>query len=361
MLDCTPKFSYTQYMLTLTKASIETKLIIKWGIISIITLFVLFFLLKGAIYLKELFFPTPPPKPTVLYGQLPVILFPQSVSDQNFTYSIYTISGDLPSLPTVAKIYKMTYNPPDLLALQKAQKMVSAIGFNSTPYEVSNKIYTWSANDKIQRHLTMDILTYNFDISSTLTSDPFVVSGVNVPDKQRAIDFIHGSVGGMGLLYDDLDQTKSKAVLLKADNDKFVEASSFPDAQFVRVDLFQKDVDGLPIYYENADKSSMNFLIGGGESSPQILRANFFYQTPTQDFSTYPLKTIMEAYSELATGSAYIASYYGTNKNIKIRDAFLAYYMGSVPQSYLMPIFVFGGDDGFYAYVSAVTDEWINK
>ena len=36
-------------------------------------------------------------------------------------------------------------------------------------------------------------------------------------------------------------------------------------------------------------------------------------------------------------------------------------YLENKEQNFLMPVVVFEGDNGFIAYVSAVTDEWINK
>lgn len=360
MLDCTRKFSYTQYMFTLTEASLDTKLILKWGAIILASLFALFFIFKFLVYVKNIFFPTPPPKPTVLYGKLPAIFFPQSITNENFKYSVNTISGELPVFQAIAKVYTMSFNTPDLLALQRAQRMVSVLGFNSTPTELQNNLYEWFSNDKSQKIIRMDTTSNDFVLSGSLTSDPFVVSGVNLPDQQGAIDMVQGALKAMGLMYDDIDPIKSKAVILKMENNKFVQANSISEAKFTRVDLFQKDVDGLPVYYENADKSVMNFLVTGGNSG-QILWGNFTHQSPTLDFSTYPLKTTDQAYKDLTSGKAYIANYYGTSQNIQINNMFLAYYIGSSIQSYLMPIFVFQGNNGFYAYVPAITDGWISK
>ena len=47
--------------------------------------------------------------------------------------------------------------------------------------------------------------------------------------------------------------------------------------------------------------------------------------------------------------------------NVEINNVFPAYYVSTKTQVYLMPIFVFQGSNNFYAYVPAVTDEWINK
>ena len=58
---------------------------------------------------------------------------------------------------------------------------------------------------------------------------------------------------------------------------------------------------------------------------------------------------------------AYIASYYGGSSNVSIKNIFLGYYIGATKQNYLMPIVIFEGERGFFAYVSAVRDEWISN
>jgi len=156
----------------------------------------------------------------------------------------------------------------------------------------------------------------------------------------------------------DIDQTKTQANLLSLKNGSLVPATSVSNTQLIGVVFYQKDVDGLPIYYENPNSSNINILVG---SNHKILEANYIHQTVTGDFSTYPLKTVQQAFADLKQGKGYIASYYGPSTNIVINNVFLAYYIGSQTQKYLMPIVVFVGNNDFYAYVPAVTDGWINN
>ena len=46
---------------------------------------------------------------------------------------------------------------------------------------------------------------------------------------------------------------------------------------------------------------------------------------------------------------------------VKIRRVFLGYYDADVSTGYAMPIYIFLGDQGFTAYVSAVSEQWIKK
>lgn len=348
-------------MFTLTKASAETKLILKWLAISFVGLIVLVMLFRFAVAVKNALFPTPPPKPTVGFSKLPIILFPESATDKKYTYTVNTLTGQLPTFDNQIKVFKMAYNAPDLLGLQNAQKKANALGFSSSPYQISSQLYEWLANDKAQRHIRMNIINFNFIITASPQQDPFVLSAINLPNEQIGIQFAQNQLQSAGVYYGDLDQSKTKTSFYKLLNNNFTPGTSLSDAQFIRIDYFQGDVNSLPIYYEKPDSSIMNLLISGGQNQEQIIGANFIHQSPTSEFETYPIKTAKQAYDELTSGKGYIASYGGSSQNIQIKNVFLAYYIGSSPQDFLMPVIIFQGNDGFYAYVSAVTDEWINK
>src|SRR4030042_3650427 len=119
MLDCTVKFPYTQYMFTLTIASKEVKIILKWAAVITAVLIVLFILFRITMFLGNVFFPSPPPKPTLYFGKLTYPALPKSISNKIFTYSLNTVTGNLPKLSTVAKINRIEVPKPDLLSLKK--------------------------------------------------------------------------------------------------------------------------------------------------------------------------------------------------------------------------------------------------
>ena len=105
--------------------------------------------------------------------------------------------------------------------------------------------------------------------------------------------------------------------------------------------------------------SPINVLIGEVLDQPEVVEANFIHQIPSDEYSTYPIKTSNLAFEELKKNKAYIASS-PQNGKISIKNITLGYYIGEKEQDYLVPIIVFEGN-GFEAFVSAVTDEWTNK
>lgn len=212
--------------------------------------------------------------------------------------------------------------------------------------------------------IRVNILTNNFVIASEYLSDINILSAKNLPSQSKAIDIAQGMLGNMNLISDDLDLEKTKTNLYAIKNGTLTPATSMSTAQIIEVIFYQKDIDKIPILYEKANSSNINILVGAGGGygyNGQIVTANYKHQAVSAEVSTYPIKTSVQAFNELKQGKGYIASYNGTSSNISIDNVFLAYYMGGMPQDFLMPIFVFTGNDNFYAYVPAVTDEWINK
>lgn len=365
MLDCTLKFSYTQYMYTLSDASRQTKKALKYLAIFIVALLILVFVVRGLLVIIAKLFPPAPPKPTLAFGKLPAITFPQDVTDANLTYSIDTLTGDLPPVSTQTKVYEIVKPQPDLLAVTKAQSMVSTAGFNSSSTEISDRVFEWADNPNglgINRSIRMDTLNYSFNIYSKYASDSAVLSASNLPDQNQAVSLVKDTLSGMGLLGQDIDSSKTKTHLYALKNGSLTTSTSLSNTQIIQVILYQQDVNGLTIYYEKPNFSNISLLVASSIAGfGQIVGGTYIHQQISDNWGTYPLKTPQQAFAELKQGKAYIASYYGNSNKISIRNAFLAYYMSSQPQDFLMPIIVFQGDNDFFAYTSAVTDVYINK
>jgi hypothetical protein len=346
-------------MFTLSQASYDTKEILKWGGIFIAGLVVVVVFIQMFLMVKEIIFPTPPPKPTVAFGKLDPQLFPANVSDKKFTYKINTLSGYLPVYNDLGKVYKIKTFTPDLLSLQNATAKVAVAGFTANPTQLSNTSYQWNttARSGLLQSIKVNIVDDNFTLTSDFLSNQAALSGAlsKETDVIKAANFYFNQINPLPT---DIDNTKTQTTLFAAENGLLTPATSFANAQAIRVDFFQKDVNGLPIVYGQPHASDINILVGPND---QIFQAQYFYQTPTKESATYPLITSTQAYQELQSGNAYIASYDGTSTTVSITDVTLAYYMSSQNQSYLMPIFVFQGSNNFTAYVPAVTDVWINK
>ena len=330
-------------------------------------LFLILVLFRVGFILRDRLFPKTPPAPTVSFGKITPVNFPENVSDKNFNYSLDTISGDFPQFPDRFKVYKISKPQPDLLALQKAKSKVNGVGFISPELLISAESYQWNekanpdSNATLDRSLTMNILTGDFTFSSNFISDPIVLSSANLDDANTAINSAQNFLSQMSSFPSDIDSSKTKTFLFSIKNNTLTSAPSISGSQVVEVDFFQKDMDNLPIYYPKAVNSIISVLVVGGKNEPQVAQVNFSHQAVSDESSTYPIKTAKQAFDELKQGKGYIASYFGTSADISIRNVFPGYYLGEKKQDYLIPVAIFQGDNGFYAYVPLITDEWISK
>lgn len=323
---------------------------------------ILYFGIKIGFAIKEALHPTPPPPPTVSYGKLPAIIFPTQGDLPSFTYSVNTVTGTLPDLGDRATVHKIKSIQPNLLALDNAKTALNAVGFTNNPKPVNETDYSWTNNETPAKTIMLNIQTDNFALTSSYKDDATIDQATNLPDQTHAIGAINDFLTNLKAVPDDIDDSKTKISLFAISNGTLAPATSLSSAQIVRVDLFQKDVDKLPIYYSQPSYSSMNFLLGSTDTlDPQIVEAHFFHQSISSDSATYPIKTAQNAVDDLKAGKVYIASYPPETTQITIRNITLGYFMSNSQQPYLMPIIILQGDNNFFAYDSAVTDEWIGK
>lgn len=347
-------------MITLHKIAEETRTLFKWSTISLLALISLILIFKTGINIKEYFYPTPVPPPTVSFGKLPQISFLPNTTTKSLSYTINTLSGTLPTFPDRVKIYQITQPQPNLLALKRAQERVVEAGFDPPATSISDTIYQWQTQSQLSKKLTQNILSFNFNLSTNFLNNQNLFNKEPLSENE-AVDVTRSYVSKISLFHEDIDTAKTKITPLLFKDSQLVAATSISTTQVIRVDLYQKNIDNLPVYYPHPPFSTMNFLVAGKRPREEILEANFYHQIINETSATYPIITADEAFSQLKKANAYIAAYYGTDNQIKIKNVYLGYYLGEITQDYLMPIVIFEGNDGFFAYISAVKEEWINK
>lgn len=330
--------------------------------VSIVALILLFVFFKIATFIKELVAPTPPPAPTVAFGKIKLVSFPQNFDDKTYSYTINTLSGDLPTLPDRITVYKLQQPVPNLLGLDKAKEIAASDGFANTPVALTDTTYQWTKTDPFPTTLDMNIQSFDFSLTSQYTTDPTVTSAANMPDEQTASTFSHQFFDKFMPLPNSIDDNKTKTTLLSIGADGLQPASSLSTAQLIRVDYFLKDIDKISLFTPNPSQSLIYALVASGPTSlPQLVEAQYYHRSVSGQKATYPIKSAKQAFDDLKNGKGYVAANPTGNTNITITDVSLGYYIGPISQDYLWPIIVFQGDKGFYAYVNALTDAWIAK
>ena len=348
-------------MTSLTRIAVTARKIIRYGLLFLIFLIVGRMLWNIGSNIFRKLFPAPPPPPTVLFGKLPKLPFPDK-GKVNLKFTLQTAEGGLPKLATQTKVYFMPKIAANLLSLDVARNKASALDFLTTEQPVSQTIYRF-ANGNSPSTLEINIVTGIFSISYDLKTDPSPIERIP-PAPEVAAAAVRSYLSSADLLPSDLTGPTSHE-FLKIESGNLTTALSLSEANLIKINLFRKTYDNLPCLTSEVDKANVWFLVSGAaERQKQIVGAEFHYfPVDETKFSTYPIKTPQAAWDELAAGNAYIAGL-GLNKegdNVTIRKIYLAYYDAGVPLEFLGPIFVFEGDKGFIAYIPAVTGDYYGE
>ncbi len=348
-------------MPTLSQTTKETKLIIKWGIIGIALIALIFLGIKAGGFLKEVFFPTPPPAPTVSFGKLPKIGFLENKEIGNYSYSIDTLTGKLPVFPDRATVFKTKEQKSDLLAFEKSKERAQKLGFEQSPQTLSDGVYRWIDQSKIERKLTLTALEPKLILDSNFYTDEYILKGENLPSENEAISIAKDMLNSISMLPESVDEEKTTTTLFTIKNYALIPATSFAGSQVIQVNFFQKDIDEKSVFYKSPYTPNISIYITGGERRWQIVKVEYYYQELSESLATYPIKTAEEAFEELKNGKAFYASIPIEKNDINIKEVNLAYYIPDESTKYIMPVIVFEGDEGFFAYISAIKDEWIDN
>jgi len=351
-------------MPTLTETAVTARKVIKYFIIGIISISILVPAFNAFRDYWEKTHPAPPPGPTVAFGQIPAITFPQSQTQNQYQFQLQTIEGVLPKMPAQAKVYFVFTVGPKFFDEEKTREKARLLGF---PDEITRDPYyryTFK-NPQTNATLKLDMLNENFEVRYPFEADPFFI-GQNSPAPQQALGTIQGFLASGNSWPNDIDQEKTKNLFFKYDQEKreLAAVPSLSEAEVIKVNLFRADLDGLSLLPPNPQDSNISFLVAQKEGKPIIIAGKYIHFPIQQEqVATYPLKNSTLAWEELRAGKAFIGNL-GNNSSdrpIIIRRIYLAYFDPSLPQNFLQPIFVFEGDNDFIAYLPALDPSWIKE
>lgn len=338
-------------MTSLSYLTENIKLLGKWTAIAIAGIIVIIFLFRFLVFMKDTLFPTPLPPPSVTWGKLPQISFPQSQYNQQFSYSINTLSGSLPSFPDRMIVNLIATPTASLQSLNNAKHLVQAVGFDGDEVRISESVYQWLNPNPPEQKMQYDIISKNFMLTSNYLLDEDIIKLNQLPDEQDSQRQAEDFLTQLQAFPSDIQATKSAITFFAVQDGSLAKTTSFSNAQIIRVDFFQQDVNSYPIYYPQYPYSPLYVLIGG---TGDIVEATYNHNSITDTSGTYPIYSATEALEQLKKGQGYIAYYEGSSDKILIQNVRLGYYLDDHQLTYLMPIYIFEGNDKFTAYVSAI-------
>jgi hypothetical protein len=348
-------------MTSLTRAAIIARKTIRYTIYGLLALIIGRFVFQVGIKTYRYLFPEPPPPPTVTYGKIPTLPFPKNEDLPFLEYRLETPDGDLPKLTEQVNIYFMPKPGTDLLSLETARRRARSLGYTEQEEALSETIYRFKhlhAPSVLEINITNNVFSISFD----LAAKPGVLEN-RPPAPENTLSQAKSTLASATLLPDDLSDQVVHEFLALGD-DGFEQALSLSEANVTKVHLFRKAYEELPSVTPNPEEANIWFMISGSrERGSQIIAAKYHYFPIDETLSaTYPIKSASEAWEELISGNAYIARLESdTEGEVVIRRAYLAYYDPGIPVDFYQPVIVFEGDDGFMAYVPAVTTEFYGE
>jgi len=298
-----------------------------------------------------------------IFGKIKKPYIKEASSSANFNFILDTIEGVPITATLSAKVY---FLPPSLARLGYREKiflMAKSFGFDiaNTQYKLIEKEAEFS-NEK--QKLLIDITNFNFRYDYNFEKDSSLFENVFIPSQKEieneAIDFLKR----INRYPNELSQGKLAVNFLKyyPEEKIFSAVKDNNEANVVEVNFYRPDIEGVPVVTANFP-SSQNFIIFiFYENGYKILRAQikFFEKSPEQ-YGVYLLKKGDEAWQELKNGRGLIISSTENQKNVVIKNMFLAYYDPDIYQEYLQPVYVFIGEPNFIAYVPAVSNEYLTE
>lgn len=343
--------------LTLTQTARLTKRTLVG--LTILGFLLLITFISYQIYYYKYYLPHKPPveeKPTLLFGLLPPVNFPQSsVSSSNYSYSLATTTGGLPTdLPKLVKVYFIPQLGTTLLAPEKAQSLATSLLFPNGPDNTSTTQYHFS--DSSGGQLTLDLNSGNFKFQRTASPSAEASSATRVnallPDPTKIISDFKNYLSNKGLLKEDLKNGRSKVIY---DN------SSQADSQIATVSIWPSDLDKLQIVTPDPNIGLIKAVVTKFQDEAlKYASLNFTYWgEDTKTFSTYPIKSANQAFTDLKNGQGVVVIE-PKLPQVSLTSVRLAYYQSEQYSPYLEPIYVFEGEN-FMAYVSAITPEYLSK
>ena len=341
-------------MASLTRTAYISRKIIKYGGIALVGLMVLWSVGTAGIRAYRAAHPAKLP-PTMRYGLLPKTVFPKKEFEKK-EFRAELADDAFPKFEDQIKVFVIYRPDRDFLALEYDKKVARSLKFEGEPKKIRSGVYEFR-NDNLNQVLTMNVLEGSFVLKYPYLEDQTLLTPGKVPGKEGAIAAASAYLETAGKLGDELKEGEKRVSFWKIEYDGLKAAESRSEANVARVDFFRKAIDGLKVVGVQTARAPVAVLVSGAKvDSKKVVEVDYkSMEIDEESFSTYPIKTVEAAWSDLKKGNYWPASDTADDA-VVIRNIYLAYFEPITLTNFLQPVFVFAGSDNFVAYVTAVVD-----
>lgn len=351
-------------MPNLTETAHKARQVIKFGGFGFVGLLFIWIIGTNAIKVWRVINPPPLPPPSEEFGKLSPIKFPES---QKLNFELQTPTGEVGEFTSRIKIFYSPAQRSSFLDAERATELARQLGFLFNPQHPEETIYRWQSNDPLPTTLEVEIVTGYFSLRKRWQEDLKLLEEKRFISNQQAIIDAQSFLRSGGVMKEDLSG-KEKVSYYKAQGDKLVEALSLSEADFVRVDFFRapyqeinenEEVEAEYEFYSLKPQVGLAWVLlsGSKERDKKVIQAEYQYRPiEYEESGVYGVKEAQKAWEELQNGQGYVAAYEGVG-TATVRRIKLGYLEPLKDSDYTKPVFVFTGDEGLVAYVSALAEE----
>ncbi len=279
-------------------------------------------------------------------------------------FGVMTVKG----VPMI-EVYKLNPLNFSLTAEQKARQIAANLKFTDEPQILNSQTYLFSySGPPLKENLEINLKTMFVTLTTNYLSVDKIFAQTNpggskyIPDRTSAIAAVRHYLEVAGNLPTDLSDAAATVEYAKKVGSKLEPVANVLEADFVTVNLPRKALDG----YVNNTASKYNFygpdnissiygVVGRAYDGTDVtVQLNdYYYPLNFNQNGTYYLRSAADAWQNLQSGEAYVINPYNVT-TAKITSVALGYYESHQQQEYLLPIYVFKGENGFMAYVQAL-------
>lgn len=348
---------------TLTEVTYMGRLFVKFGSLALVLLMVGRVTINTAISVWKALNPEPPPPPTVGFGVLPKLRFPERVDIvEPDNYILETANAAFPDFGDRAKVFFMPQSSLGLLDDDEARRIAATYGYLFEPEIHSARMYRWTKSTPITSTLQVDIQSLAFQVTTDYLSRPALLSNPNLPDNFEAVTMVKRFLSKVESA-EDIATASGEVVFKKSLGGELADAVSYSDADYISVDLNRVPIDDkyrmfTPEGYKGVVYAVVTGALSGDDAIVHF--ENNYHAVDYNQMHTYPLRTPRSAWQILKSGEGYVASYDGDGQAV-IRTVQLGYYDDFEEQEYLQPVYVFEGDDNFIGYVNALDPTYLQS
>lgn len=342
--------------LTLTQTASLTKKAFVWGIIFLVVASLSWFGLKYYRAYQASKIPPPEIKPDVKFNILPrPNLFINLASSSDFTYDLVTKTGSLPTnLPKIMKVYFISKLGTTLLAPNRARELAEKFNFKSGPEIIQPTLYRFT--DDRGGKIDIDLDTGSFNFERKVATEGASTKDEIMADRGKLVEEFKNFLSNKGPLVEQLVNGRSSVSY---------DSPSQQESQTALITLWQEELQDGPTSYPLITAKFIEGLVKTTitkyqDETNKYLSLNYvFWSIDQNNFATYPIKSVVDAFSELKEGKGFVVIK-PPFPQVSISSVYLAYLVSDEYSPYLQPVYVFEGE-GFAALTPAITEFYLSK